>query len=224
MRVLLVEDSLRLQASLATGLQKLGFGVDVAGDGKHALLYALHNEYDVIVLDLMIPEPDGLTVLDTLREKGLDTHVLILTARDTLDDRLSGLRRGADDYLVKPFSFDELVARIEALVRRTYGSKSPAIAISDLEIDTVARTVSRRGVAMCLTRREYTLLELLARRKGAVVSRQQIEDHLYGERDFPMSNAVDRIVCTLRRKIDGDEETKLLHTRRGFGYVLAESP
>ena len=221
MRVLLVEDSLRLQASVATGLQRLGFAVDVAADGKRALLYARHDEYDVIVLDLMIPEIDGLTVLDTLRKEGLDTHVLILTARDTLKDRLAGLRRGADDYLVKPFSFDELVARIEALVRRSYGSKCPAITVADLEIDTVARTVTRNGIEMGLTRREYTLLEYLAQRKGTPVSREQIENHLYGERDFPMSNAVDRIICTLRKKIDGGNAVKLLHTRRGFGYALA---
>ena len=223
MRILLVEDSPRLQASLATGLQRLGFAVDIAGDGERALLYGRHNDYDVIVLDLMLPKIDGLTVMKTLREEGHDTHILILTAKDTVDDRVTGLRHGADDYLVKPFSLDELIARIEALIRRSYGSKRPLIGVADLEIDTVARTVTRDGVEILLTRREYALLEYLAQRRGQVVTRQQIEDHLYGERDFPMSNAVDRIVCTLRKKIDSERGSKLVHTRRGFGYVLDKS-
>jgi len=150
--------------------------------------------------------------------------VLILTARDTTGDRVHGLREGADDYLVKPFSFDELLARVEALVRRRYRDKSPVIAVGPLSVDTTARTVTRDGEDIELSRREYALLEYLAYRRGQVVSRRQIEDHLYGERDFPMSNAVDRTVCTLRKKISPRGEPRLLRTRRGLGYILEEPP
>ncbi len=222
MHVLLVEDSLRLQESLRTGLQRCGYAVDGATDGEAGLRYARHNKYDVIVLDLMLPKVDGLTVLRQLREAGDSTHVLILTARDTVDDRVQGLRDGADDYLVKPFSFDELLARIEALVRRTYHSKNPVITIGPVTIDTTARTVTRDGDEIRLSKREYTLLEYLAFRKGQIVDRRQIEDHLYGERDLPMSNAVDRMMCTLRAKIESPGGTTLLQTRRGLGYVLDE--
>jgi DNA-binding response OmpR family regulator len=173
--------------------------------------------YDVIILDLMLPKVDGLTVLRRLRHEANETHVLILTAKGTVEDRVHGLRDGADDYLIKPFSFDELLARIEALVRRTYHAKNPTITIGPLALDTTARTVTRG-----LSKREYALLEYLAYRKGQVVSRREIEDHLYGERNFPMSNAVDRVVCTLRKKVDPPDAPPLLTTRRGLGYVLQE--
>lgn len=222
MHVLLVEDSRRLQESLRTGLQRSGYAVDVAGDGESGLRQARHNSYDVIILDLMLPKIDGLKVLRTLREEGDDTHVLILTAKGTVDDRVLGLRDGADDYLVKPFAFDELLARVEALVRRSYNVKTPVVRIGPLEIDTTARVVTLDGSPITLSGREYGLLEYLAYRKGQVVSRQQIEDHLYGERNFPMSNAVDRFVCTLRKKIEPGDGPRLLVTRRGLGYVLSE--
>ena len=226
MHVLLVEDSRRLQDSLSTGLRRSGYAVDIAGDGEAGLRYARHNDYDVIILDLMLPKIDGLDVLRTLRDEGDETHVLILTAKDKIDDRVHGLREGADDYLVKPFSFDELVARVEALVRRRYREKSPVVAIGPLAIDTTARKVQREGEEIELSRREYALLEYLVYRKGHVVSRREIEDHLYGERDFPMSNAVDRTVCTLRKKITPAGEPRMLRTRRGLGYILddPESP
>jgi two-component system OmpR family response regulator len=222
MHVLLVEDSRRLQESLGTGLRRCGYAVDAATDGEAGLRYARHNEYDVIVLDLMLPKVDGLTVLRRLRDEGKETHVLILTAKDTVDDRVLGLREGADDYLVKPFSFDELLARIEALIRRSYRAKNPVIAIGPISIDTTARTVTRGGEEIRLSRREYALLEYLAYRKGEIVDRRQIEDHLYGERNFPMSNAVDRVVCTLRKKIESPGNGEILTTRRGLGYVLQE--
>lgn len=222
MHVLLVEDSYRLQESLSTGLKRCGYAVDVAGDGEAGLRFARHNDYDVIVLDLMLPKMDGLNVLKHLRDEGRETHVLILTARDTIEDRVRGLRDGADDYLVKPFSFDELLARIEALVRRRYREKKPVIAVGPLTIDTTARTVTRDGEEIALSRREYALLEYLAYRQGEVVERREIEDHLYGEDNFPMSNVVDRVVCTLRKKIERAGETHLLTTRRGLGYVLEE--
>jgi DNA-binding response OmpR family regulator len=220
MHVLLVEDSRRLQESLGTGLRRSRYAVDVAGDGEAALRYARHNSYDVIVLDLMLPKIDGLTVLRRLREEGNEAHVLILTAKGDVDDRVHGLREGADDYLVKPFSFDELLARIEALVRRRYHEKSPVIVIGPLAIDTTARTVMRGGEAVQLSGREYALLEYLAYRQGQVVRRTEIEDHLYGECNFPSSNAVDRVVCTLRKKIELPGGEQLLTTRRGLGYVL----
>lgn len=222
MHVLLVEDSRRLQDSLSTGLRRSGYAVDVAGDGEAALRYARHNAYDVIVLDLMLPKLDGLTVLRTLRAEGHAAHVLILTAKDSVQDRVRGLREGADDYLVKPFSFDELLARLEALVRRRYHEKSPIITIGPLTINTTARTVTRSGQDVWLSRREYALLEYLAYRRGQFVARMQIEDHLYGENDLPMSNAVDRLVCTLRKKIEPQDGNRMLATRRGFGYALRE--
>jgi DNA-binding response OmpR family regulator len=220
MHLLLIEDSARLHESLRTGLQRCGYAVDGALDGEAGLRYARHNHYDVIVLDLMLPGLDGLTLLRRLREAGDQTHVLILTARDTVKDRVLGLRDGADDYLVKPFAFDELVARIEALVRRAYHTKNPEIEIGPLRIDTAARRVLRDGRPLTLSKREYMLLEYLALRRGEVVARRDIEDHLYGEADFPMSNAVDRIVCTLRGKIETDGGPTLLQTRRGLGFVL----
>ncbi|MHC5023811.1 MAG: response regulator transcription factor [Planctomycetota bacterium] len=220
MRILLVEDSRRLQASLSTGLRRSGHGVDIAGDGEAALVYARHNEYDVIVLDLMLPKLGGLEVLRQLRADDDATHVLILTARDTVDDRVRGLRAGADDYLVKPFEFDELLARLEALVRRQYGAKDPVLEIGELRIDTAAKTVHRGDRAIELTAREYALLEFLAFRSGEVVTRRDIEDHLYDERSFPVSNAVDRAVCSLRAKLGGENGDELIRTRRGIGYVL----
>ena len=222
MHVLLIEDSRRLQQSLSAGLQRCGYAVDVAGDGEAGLRYARHNEYDVVVLDLLLPKMGGLDVLHHLREEGNTTHVLILTARDSVDDRVRGLRVGADDYLVKPFSFDELLARLEALVRRNYKSKNPVIEIDDLSIDTTARTVMRNGSEIVLSRREFALLEYLAFRRGQIVSRKEIEDHLYGERNLPMSNAVDRMVCALRKKIEQDDGRPRIATRRGLGYILGE--
>ncbi|MFG0251587.1 MAG: response regulator transcription factor [Phycisphaerales bacterium JB038] len=220
MHLLLVEDSIRLQESLGVGLRRSGYAVDIAGDGEQGLRYARHNPYDVVILDLMLPRMDGLTVLRHLREEGNQAHVLILTARSEVEDRVEGLRQGADDYLGKPFSFDELLARIEALVRRRYQEKSPTVRIGPLTFDAANKTVTRAGATVELSRREYALFEYLVYRKGDVVSRLQIEDHLYSERDFPMSNAVDRLVCSLRKKIEQPGSAPLLRTRRGLGYVL----
>ncbi len=222
MRLLLVEDSRRLRESMTEGLERMGYGVDAAPDGEAGLRYARHNAYDVLILDLMLPDIDGLDVLAALRAEGNEVHVLILTSRDGVEDRVRGLRAGADDYLVKPFAFDELTARIEALVRRQYGSKDTNIEVGPLVIDTAAKSVTRDGEPVDLSRREYALLEYLAFRRGEAVSRMQIEDHLYGEGNFPMSNAVDRIICTLRRKIQGGSAPELLRTRRGVGFVLGE--
>lgn len=221
MRILLVEDSERLRRSVGAGLRRAGYAVDLTADGEEGLWYALGNDYDVIVLDLMLPKLDGLSLLRRLREAGKDTHVLILTARDTIEDRVLGLRTGSDDYLVKPFSFDELLARIEALVRRAHGVKRPVIRIGDVEIDPAARAVRRSGATIDLPPREFALLEYLAVRQGRVVTRAEVEAHVYDERAEPMSNVVDAAIYALRKKIDRPGDRSLIQTRRGMGYVLA---
>lgn len=222
MHVLLVEDSRRLRESLGEGLRREGYAVDTAADGEAGLRFARHHPCDVVVLDLMLPKLGGLEVLRRLRAEGSAASVLILTARDGVEDRVRGLREGADDYLVKPFAFDELRARIDALVRRRYRERSPVIVVGPLRIDTAARRVRREGREVELSRREYALLELLAFRRGEVVRRTEIEDHLYEEATFPMSNAVDRLVCAVRKKIETTDRPRLLRTKRGLGYVLDE--
>jgi DNA-binding response OmpR family regulator len=225
MRLLLVEDSQRLQRSFGAGLRKSGYAVDITGDGSDALWRATSTDYDAIILDVMLPGMDGLAVLRELRAKGKQTHVLLLTARDTVADRVHGLRSGADDYLVKPFAFDELLARIEALLRRQQTRKDPTIRLGDLELDTTARVARRAGREIQLLPREYSLLEYLAARADQVVSRTDIEAHIYDERVSPMSNVVDSAICALRRKIDRPGEPSMIVTRRGLGYMLAtESP
>jgi DNA-binding response OmpR family regulator len=220
MRVLFVEDSERLRRSVSHGLRKSGFAVDTAPDGEEGLYLARSEPYDVIVLDIMLPKLDGLTLLKRMREDGKDTHVLLLTARDSVQDRVTGLRSGADDYLVKPFAFEELVARVQTLARRQNNSKQSRIQIDDLEIDIAAKNVSRNGVSIPLRPREYTLLEFFALRRGQVVSRTEIEAHIYDMSTDLMSNAVDSAVCALRRKIDPPAGPSLIQTRRGFGYIL----
>ncbi len=220
MRLLLVEDSERLQRALGTGLRRAGHAVDVTGTGPDGLWRATGTDYDVVVLDVMLPGLDGLSVLRKLREAGRDTHVLLLTARDTVDDRVTGLRAGADDYLVKPFAFDELLARVEALGRRQTGRKSPVLRVGGLELDPAARAARRDGRPLDLLPREYALLAYLANRPGQVVSRTEIEAHLYDDRAGPMSNVVDSAVCSLRRKVDRPGEPSMIVTRRRLGYVL----
>ncbi len=225
MRLLLVEDSPRLQRSVATALRRSGYAVDLAGDGEEALWLAESNRYDLVLLDRMLPKLDGLEVLRRLRAAGRDTHVLLLTARDSVADRVEGLGAGADDYLVKPFALEELLARVHALCRRAYGTKSPVLAVADLEIDTLARTARRAGQPVELTSREYQLLEYLARRAGQVVSRSEIEEHIYDGQVDPMSNVVDSAICVVRKKIAAANDAPLIHTRRGLGYVLdTETP
>jgi len=221
MRVLIVEDSEHLRESLRSGLAREGYAVDVAGDGRLGLSLARNNPYDVLVLDLLLPELDGLSVLAQLRDDKSRPHVLVLTARDRVEDRVQGLHAGADDYLVKPFAFDELLARIQNLVRRRYEERSPGVRVGDLLVDVVARQAVLHGVALDLTAREYALLEYLALRKGHTVSREEIEDHIYGVNKLPSSNAVDSTICILRTKL-GPHGKDLIRTRRGQGYVLQE--
>lgn len=220
MRLLFVEDSKRLQQSVGTGLRRLGYALDSAEDGEEGLWLAESNSYDVIILDLMLPKLDGFSLLRQLRAKGCKTHILILTARDAVPDRVAGLNAGADDYLPKPFEFDELVARIQALARRAHGQKSSTIEVGTLLIDMGARSASRAGELLPLTAREYSLLEYLSLRKGQVVSRTDIEAHIYDDRVEPMSNVVDVAICNLRKKIDEPEGPSLIQTRRGMGYIL----
>lgn len=226
MRVLVVEDSLRLRESLAEGLRDAGLAVDAVADGKQGLIHAQTSDYDVIVLDWMLPEIDGLTVLGRLRAKGVQTHVLMLTAKDTTDDKVRGLSAGADDYLVKPFALAELIARVRSLARRRHGDKSPVLRVGPLSIDTNAKSarINVRGTTatLDLTRREYALLEYLAYRKGKPVPRAELEEHLYDDRSQVMSNAIDSAVYAIRTKLDAAGAPPLIRTRRKVGYVLEE--
>lgn len=224
MRVLVVEDYVPLRKAVTRGLRNAGFAVDATGDGKEGLWHAESGEYDVIVLDLMLPGMDGLTVLRRLREAGRKTHVLILTAKSEVADRVEGLNLGADDYLVKPFAFEELLARVRALVRRSYEAKDPVIRVADLEIDTVARVVRRGGEPVKLTAHEYALLEFLALRAEEVVSRTDIWEHVYEFDAAARSNVVEVYIGYLRRKLERSGRPRLIHTRRGQGYVLGEPP
>jgi DNA-binding response OmpR family regulator len=220
MRILLVEDSQRLRKSVGTALRRTGYAVDVSGDGEEGLWFAESNEYDAVILDIMLPKLDGLSVLKQLRDSGGTAHVILLTAKDTVQDRVRGLQLGADDYLIKPFALEELLARVDALCRRAYGTKQPRIVIEDLEIDTTGKEVFRHGQPVTLKPREYQLLEYLARRAGVVVTRSEIETHIYNDEIDPVSNVVESAVCSLRRKLGGVEGAPLIHTRRGLGYVL----
>jgi DNA-binding response OmpR family regulator len=220
MRVLLVEDFSPLARSLAQGLREAGYAVDVAGDGEEALAHAKATPYDGILLDLMIPKIDGLTVLRRLRAEGSSAGVVVLTARDQVADRVEGLDLGADDYLAKPFSFDELLARLRAVIRRRYQASTSVVRVVDLEVDASARAVRRAGRSIALSAREYGLLEYLAMRRGQVVTRAEIHDHVYDFAAEPGSNVVDVYVGYLRKKIDEGHEVKLIQTHRGLGYSL----
>ena len=224
MRLLVVDDYPPLRESLATGLRASGYAVDATGDGAEGLWYAENHAYDAIVLDLMLPGLSGHELLQRLRRAGNPVAVLVLTARDTVDDRVAGLDLGADDYLVKPFAFAELAARIRAMIRRRHERPDPVLRVADLEVDTVARTVRRGGRAIALSAREYALLEYLAHRPGQIVSRTELWEHAYDFAAEPGSNVVDVHVSHLRRKLDDGADRPLIHTRRGLGYVLGEAP
>ncbi len=220
MRVLLIEDHRPLLRALKRGLEEEGFAVDTAEDGEEGEYKGRTANYDAIVLDLMLPKKDGLTVLKEWRQQGIKTHVLVLTAKDTTDDKVAGLDRGADDYLTKPFHLEELFARLRALIRRGHQVKDPVLRVFDLEIDTAARTVKRAGQAIHLTPREYALLQFLAFHQGKVVSRSMIWEHLYDEYDDNTSNVVDVYIRYLRAKIDKGFDPPLILTRWGEGYML----
>lgn len=220
MRLLVIEDYPPLQQSLTKGLREAGFAVDTTRDGAEGLWYATGAEYDVIILDLMLPNMPGLEILKKIRSRGNKAHVLILTAKDTVEDRVEGLDLGADDYLVKPFAFEEFLARIRALLRRGYRRKNPKIKIKDLQIDLTAQKVRRGKHEISLTPREYALLEYLAVRAGETVSRTDIWEHLYEFKSSASSNVVDVYIGYLRKKLEQPGKPPLIHTIRGRGYRL----
>ncbi|MDX1564040.1 MAG: response regulator transcription factor [Phycisphaeraceae bacterium] len=220
MRILLIEDYQPLRISVAQALVESGYAVDVAADGPKGLWYGRANPYDLIILDLMLPGMDGFEILQTLRNEECRSPVLILTARDGVEDRVRGLDGGADDYLVKPFALDELLARVRALVRRKYETGQSQVSVGDLQIDLARRQVRRGGHAVELTQREFALLEYLAMRPGQVVSRTEIWDHVYDFHDEARSNVVDVYIGYLRKKLHAPGTEPIIHTRRGHGYVL----
>lgn len=220
MKILLVEDSVRLQRSLITGLQKRGFTVDQAFDGEVALAYLAVNEYEAIILDLMLPKVDGLSVLSQLRRDGNNCHVLILSANDQTEDRIRGLNFGADDYLVKPFAFEELVSRLRALSRRRCGDKNPVIEIDGVKIDSVSRQVTFADQPVELTPYEYRLLEFLSHHRGRVFSHDQLIDQLYDAGSYVTRNAVEAHISVLRKRLRMVSAPQLIKTRRGFGYLI----
>ena len=220
MRLLLIEDNKSLVKSLKRGLEEETFAVDVAYDGEEGLFLAETNPYDIIILDLMLPKLDGLTVLRSLRRKAVQTHILILTARDAPDEKVNGLDAGADDYLTKPFHYDELLARIQALLRRKYQKKEPLLHIADMQINPRTHQVWRNGKEIFLQPKEYALLEYLAYHQNEIVTRTQLWEHLYDWQDESTSNILDVYINHLRNKIDKDAREKLILTIRGEGYML----
>lgn len=222
MRILIVEDSVVLRDSLAQGLREAGYAVDAVADGKRGLIHVQTTDYDVVVLDWMLPQMDGLAVLSAMRAKRMSAAVIMLTARDTVEDKVQGLAAGADDYLVKPFAFKELLARVQALARRRYGERSPVVTVGPLAIDSSARVVRIAGKEIGLTPREYAILEYLAARAGKPVTRAELEEHVYDDRSQVFSNAIDSAIGALRGKLKASGCPALIHTRRKVGYVLKE--
>jgi len=221
MRALLVEDDASIADFVSRGLRESGFAVDHAADGDAGLEAALSGSHDVAIIDLMLPKRDGLSLIDELRRRGVSIPVLILSARRSVDDRVRGLQAGGDDYLTKPFAFSELVARVQALVRRATRSPDPTtLAVGDMVLDLLSRHVTRAGTPLDLRPREFALLEYLMRNAGRVVSKTMILSHVWDYNFDPQTNVVDVLVSRLREKIDRPFEKKLLHTVRGVGYVL----
>jgi DNA-binding response OmpR family regulator len=224
MRVLVVEDEMKVANALREGLEGEKFDVIVERTGEGAFFRVNTESFDVILLDLTLPGRDGLEILQALRQRGVKTPVLVLTARDSLQDRVTGLDAGADDYLVKPFAFAELLARIRALVRRGRVAETPRLAVGDLEMDLVTRKVTRNAQPVELTVREFELLEFLLRYHGQVVSRETLARDVWKEtaRTTPLDNVIDVHIARLRRKVDLDQSIKLIHTVRGVGFMLRE--
>lgn len=222
MRILLAEDERDLNRIIAKKLTADGYSVDCCFDGAEALDYAASADYDVMVLDIMMPKLDGLAVLRTLRQRGDATPVLLLTARDAVADRVKGLDSGANDYLVKPFSLEELAARLRALTRTRYGQASAALTVANLTLDSASHTVTRGGRPITLSAKEFQLLEYLMHNQGRVLSREQIENHIWNFDYEGGTNVVDVYISYLRKKIDGGQAVKLIHTVRSRGYVLKE--
>lgn len=222
MRILVVEDAKDMNRLIVKTLTKAGCSVDGCFDGEEALDYLLGAEYDGIILDVMMPRLDGYGLLQRLRDKGDDTPVLFLTAKDAVADRVKGLDLGADDYLIKPFDFDELLARIRAMTRQRAGSRVNRFTVGDLTVDVERRTAVRGGENIPLLPKEFTILEYMIRHAGAVLSREQLENQIWNYEYSGKSNNIDVYMSRLRKKIDGDRDSKLLHTIRGVGWVLRE--
>ena len=221
MRILVVEDDKKIASFLEKGLQEAGFSVDTCHDGLDGLSLALTEPYSAAVVDIMLPGLDGLSLIEKIRKRKIETPVLILSARQSVDDRIEGLQRGGDDYMIKPFSFNELLARIQALLRRGQKVTDPApLAVGDLELDPLLREVRRQGKTIELPAKEYALLELLMNNPGRVVAKTTILERIYDYSFDPQTNVVDVLVCRLRNKVDKDYREKLIHTVRGMGYVL----
>ena len=223
MRVLVVEDDKKIAAFVMNGLRQAGFAVDHAGDGEEGVHLAMHESYDAAVIDIMLPKMDGLSLIDEIRRSGVKTPVLILSARRTVDDRVRGLEAGGDDYLTKPFAFSELLARVQALIRRSSGSTGATfLKTGELSMDLLTRRVVRAGVDIELQPKEFSLLEYFMRNQDRVVSKTLIMEHIYDYNFDPQTNVVDVLVCRLRNKLDKDFDNKMIQTIRGVGYVLKE--
>ncbi len=222
MRILVVEDEKDLNNIIVKKLSSVGYSVDACFDGEEALHYIELTEYDAIILDVMLPKLDGFAVIKKIRQNNINTPVIFLTARDTIADRVSGLDLGANDYLVKPFSFEELMARIRAMTRQQAGKATNILSIADLELDCSAKTVKRSNKIINLSAKEYSILEYMLYNAGAVLSREKIENHIWNYDYEGGTNVVDVYIRYLRKKIDDDYENKLIHTVRGMGYVLKE--
>ena len=225
MRILLVEDDVKIASFVAKGLRAAGYAVDHATDGQTGLHMALNEPYDAAVIDIMLPQLDGLSLIDQIRKKKINTPVIILSARGSVDDRVKGLQMGSDDYITKPFAFSELLARVQALIRRAGGLSEPTqLTVGDLSMNLLTREVTREGKKVELQPIEFSLLEYLMRSAGRVVSKTMIMEHVWDYNFDPQTNVVEARISRLRDKIDRDFSQKLIHTMRGVGYVLKENP
>lgn len=221
MRLLIVEDDKKIAAFIEKGMREAAFSVDVCHDGRSGLAHGLSGDYDAAIIDLMLPELDGLELIERLRRERVTTPVLILSAKQSVDDRISGLQKGGDDYMIKPFSFSELLARIQALIRRNRKHTEPTtLKYQELRMDLLRRTVHRDGEKIDLPAKEYSLLEYMMRNAEMVISKTSILERVYDYSFDPQTNVVDVLVCRLRNKVDRDFDQKLIHTVRGMGYVL----
>jgi two-component system OmpR family response regulator len=221
MRILLVEDDLKIASFVVKGLKEAGFAVDHAQDGEEGLYMALSEPYDATIIDIMLPKLDGLSLIEELRRKKINTPIIILSAKRSIDDRVKGLQTGSDDYLTKPFAFSELLARVQALIRRSSRTAEPtSVTVGELSVDLLKREVTRSGTKIELQPHEFALLEYLMRNAGRVVSKTMILEHVWDYNFDPQTNVVDVLVCRLRNKVDRDFDNKMIHTIRGVGYVL----
>lgn len=225
MRILLVEDDIKIVSFITKGLKAAGYAVDHAGDGEEGLNLAMTEPYDTAIVDIMLPRRDGLSLIEELRKRKIHTPVIILSAKDSVDDRVKGLQTGGDDYLTKPFAFSELLARVQALIRRASGASEPTtLTAGDLSMNLLTREVRRKDKQIELQPMEFSLLEYLMRNTGRVVSKTMIMEHVWDYSFDPQTNVVEARICRLRDKIDRDFDRKLIHTIRGVGYVLKETP